>query len=107
MKTTRTELIEKQITTYSCDFCNFKTENNSGCCGHAPIMTCSFCNKDICGDCRHELYEDDYDDYYQKLIYCPVCAAKALEAWDNAHEIARYGADIFELTMKIFKGEEI
>jgi len=27
MKTIRTVMIEKQITTYQCDFCNFKTED--------------------------------------------------------------------------------
>lgn len=105
MKDTKTIMVEKVITTSTCDFCNFKTEDNSGCCGYRPIMQCDFCKKDMCSKHRRELAEDDYADYYQKLLYCDECAVKAFEAWDKAQLIAGRHDDIFELTMKIYKGE--
>ncbi len=106
MRTTQTIMVEKVITTSKCDFCNFSTTYNSGCCGYRPIMECDFCKKDICSSHRGELAEDDWSDYYPKLLYCNSCAVKAHEAWDKAQEIAGRHDDIFDLTMKIYRKEQ-
>lgn len=103
MRTTRTVTYEKEVTTYKCDFCDFKTESNSGCCGYRPIMECDFCNRDICGKHRHELAEDTSGDYYQKLLFCDGCSEIAHQAWDKAVETAGRYDDIFELARNYFK----
>lgn len=82
MRTTRTELVEKQITSYSCDICNWKTENNRGCCGSAPIMTCHFCKKDCCRDCRTTYWENEWSDDRPTLLVCNQCKPKADLIWE-------------------------
>ena len=66
---------------WHCDYpgCDYKIENNKGCCGHAPVMQCHFCEKDICT--KHTTLEYDSGDY---PILCTCISEECLlkkEAW--------------------------
>lgn len=98
MKTTRTEMVPKEITTWTCDICDWSTENNKGCCGHSPIMTCDLCRKHCCDDHRKSFYED-WDGDYPDATVCSECLPKAELAWEAAKMYAgRY--EIIERVMK-------
>lgn len=101
MRTTEKVLIEKEITTYKCDFCVFETKNNGGCCGRAPILRCSFCEKDMCYKHRTE-FDEDGGDYYDFCV-CPECLPDVQQAWDHAKEYAGRYDDICDVTRSAFK----
>ena len=103
MRTTKTITVEKGVTTYKCDFCDYSTENNRGCCGTAPIMTCEFCEKDICRKHRDFFTEDHWSDYPYGFWACPDCQPKAEEAWDWAQEHAGRHDDIVDVTTARFR----
>lgn len=86
MRTTRveTKVVEEEITTYTCDFCDYSTERNQGCCGVQPIMSCSICEQDVCPDHRHWFSDDHWSDYPDGFYACPDCQPLAQELWDNA-----------------------
>lgn len=102
MRTTKTVLVEKQVTTYKCDLCDYSIENNSGCCGSAPIMQCSLCRQDCCRDCRTAMWEHDWNDYPDMMI-CNGCQPKGQQAWDIAQQIAGRYEDLTEITKKVFE----
>lgn len=84
MRTTRTEMVPKEITTYTCDICDWSTENNSGCCGSSPIMQCELCEKDCCRDHRESFFEDPWSQDYPNITVCSDCHPKAKLAWEAA-----------------------
>jgi len=87
MRNTRTVMVEKEITTYKCDLCNYSIEHNKGCCGFAPIMVCNVCKKDCCTDCRKSYFEDWGSDYHDWLV-CSECEPLASLAWEIAQQTA-------------------
>ena len=99
MRTTRKELVEKEITTYACDFCDFTTENNRGCCGVAPIMYCNICGKDCCHEHREFYTEDHWSDYPDGLYACPECQPRAYSNFMWLEENAARGDDIVQMTI--------
>ncbi|KKL78969.1 hypothetical protein LCGC14_2019520 [marine sediment metagenome] len=103
MRTTRIEMVEKEITTWKCDFCDKESEGNSGCCGVRPIMICKICNKDCCREHRHWYSEDDWGDYPYGFYACPNCEPNTTLAWDWAMEYAGRHDDIIEVTMERLK----
>ena len=103
MKTTRIEMIEKEITTWKCDFCDKESEGNQGCCGVRPIMSCTICKSDICYSHRAWYTEDDCSDYPHGFYACPTCEPNATLAWKWAEEYAGRHDDIVEVTMKRYK----
>ncbi len=105
MRSTKTIVVEKEVTTWKCDFCDFQTDDNRGCCGSAPIMQCSFCGKDACRNHREaffENYSDDYPDFYA----CEDCIPKVNKCNYIAEQIAgRY--DIWtEVVKKVYENFE-
>ncbi len=103
MRVGRTELVEKTITTYSCDMegCKFSTEHNSGCCGVAPVMKCCLCEKDVCGKHRHDYFEDSSSDYANMHV-CEECHPDARRAWVIAEQTAGRYDSISDVTKDIF-----
>jgi len=87
MRTTETVMVEKEITTYGCDLCDYSIKHNNGCCGSAPIMMCDVCKKDCCTDCRTSYFENDWEDYHDWLV-CAECNQLASLAWEIARETA-------------------
>ena len=85
MRKTITKLIPTEITTYTCDICFYTTENNTGCCGDAPLMSCGICGVDVCRNCR-ECYVEDYDADYCDIIVCVSCDEKFNYSWEWALE---------------------
>ncbi len=102
MRTTKTIMEEKEITTYSCDICGKSTERNSGCCGHAPIMSCYFCGQDCCKDHRKSYWENEWEDHSDMTI-CSECMPKGDEAWNLALETAGRYEDMAEKAKEIFE----
>ena len=100
MKTKRIEMIEKEITTWKCDFCDKESEGNQGCCGTRPIMECKICDKDICYDHRHFYTEDDWSDYPHGFYACTSCKPEADKAWEYAEAFASRHEDIVEKAME-------
>ena len=106
MRDTRVEMVEQKITTYKCDFCDFSTENNRGCCGTAPIMPCSICDKDACREHRDFFTEDPYEDYPYGFYACKDCEPLARKNWDWFTTYADRHADVVRLTIEsVEKGE--
>jgi hypothetical protein len=103
VRKSRKIMVEKEITTYKCDYCDYSTTNNRGCCGSAPIMACSFCDKDICREHRDFFTEDWSSDYPSGLYACPDCQQKASEAWYWAIENAGRYDDIEKIALERFK----
>lgn len=105
MRTTksRRRVIVEKITTYKCDFCNYSTTTNKGCCGVAPIMTCDVCDKDMCNKHRDFITEDAYMDYPPGIWVCPDCYGIAHEAWEWADLHASRHDDIYEITRNRIK----
>lgn len=101
MRTTRTEMIPTTITTYTCDFCNFTTENNRGCCGYSAVMSCTICDKDCCHNHRTILSEIPNEDY-PSLVICPDCLPKAERAWNIATYIAGRHDDINDVFEQVY-----
>lgn len=102
MRTKRTIVIEKEIITYICDFCTYSTEDNRGCCGFAPIMRCSLCNKDTCSKHRHVYSEDPSSDYYDAIV-CDDCNVLFKEAWEWAEKHAeRYDNIYYDIAASRF-----
>lgn len=101
MITKRIELVEVEITTWKCDFCEISTEHNTGCCGSTPIMTCNICRKHMCHKHRHYYQEDGASDYFD-VIVCPVCNPKFKEAWEWAQDNAGRHDSIYEVSMNRF-----
>lgn len=110
MRTLRIEMVEKQITTYRCDLCNFTTEHNSGCCGYSTIMICYMCKKDMCHNCRHVYEENSWSDR-PDMVVCSECNPDVSKAWDWALDNAGRYDSIVEVTEEAFerirKGEEL
>jgi len=103
MRTTKIVQVEKEITTYKCDLCNFSTTNNSGCCSFQPIMVCNFCKRDACNSKHfHVFYENPGSDYYD-LGVCSECYPDAREAWDLADERAGRHDMLRDVAERIFK----
>jgi len=105
MRTKRIEMIPKEITTCTCDFCETTTEENRGCCGYATIMSCTICNKDCCRNHRTILSEFPNEDY-PDLVICPECLPKAQEAWDIATYIAGRHEDINDVFERVYNNLE-
>jgi hypothetical protein len=105
MRVTRTEMVEKEITTYSCDICGHSTEHNSGCCGHSTIMSCDFCGQDCCRDHRESFWEKEWEDYPDMTI-CSDCLPKGRQAWEIAMEIAGRYDSMYEVAKKVFENFE-
>lgn len=105
MRTKTTKLVEKEVTICKCDFCDFETDHNRGCCGSSPVMQCAFCGKDGCKDHRKSYWENEYDDY-PDFTACADCIPKTDFAQYVAGEIAgRY--DIWrEVVDKILNNME-
>ena len=100
MKTTKIVLVEKEVTTWKCDFCETSTDHNSGCCGQRQIMTCMYCEKDGCHKHRTVFYEQ-YDDDYPLTIACQDCAPKITKAIEYAKQQAGYGAYLSDEINKV------
>ena len=99
----RKRMITETITTYKCDFCDFSTKSNRGCCGVRPVMSCSTCNKDTCHKHRDFITEDYVSDYPTGLYVCPDCQPVAHKAWEWAQEHAGRYDDIYEITEERIK----
>lgn len=102
MRITKTIMVEKEITTCSCDVCGKSTDTNSGCCGFAPIMDCYFCGQDCCKDHRRSYWENEWEDYCDMTI-CSDCLPKGDQAWNIALDIAGRNDDIVEIAKKVFE----
>lgn len=100
----RTEMIEKEIMTWSCDFCDQSTEINSGCCGTRQIMSCAICKKDCCREHRESFYEMDQD--YPDITVCANCQPKFTIAWDKTDEWAKRYDNYADVAVKIFNNPE-
>lgn len=100
MRNTRTIMIPKEITTYTCDICGVSTENNKGCCGTRFIMECDLCDNDCCRDCR-KFFTEDYsgDDYPDGIMACKNCIPYAKELWEWGVQNAGRYDDIVELIL--------
>lgn len=72
MREAKVRTVEQKYTIWYCDEpdCNYKIENNRGCCGVSPIMTCHFCEKDFCQS--HIRLDYDSGDY-PFLVSCFNC----------------------------------
>ena len=101
MRTTRTVMVEKEITTYKCDFCEYQIENNTGCCGQRSIMECGICGKDACRQHRESFYEHDQD--YPDITVCNACLPNFRIAWEEAKILAGRYEDIGDVSKRIFK----
>lgn len=88
MRTTKKVLVEKEVTTWKCDFCDFETEHNHGCCGTRTIHDCSFCGKDCCKDHRKLYWENPWGDDYPDFCACQDCIEKADKCEYIAHQVA-------------------
>jgi len=102
MITEKKVMVEKIIKTYICDFCTFSTENNRGCCGVAPVMSCDACGKHACREHRKSYWEDPSRDYHD-LMVCQDCIPIMDKAWELAEDTAGRYECIEEVAMKIFK----
>lgn len=98
MRTTETIMVEQTITTYGCDFCNFTTKENRGCCGSAPVMSCDICKKDCCREHRYAFFEHDGD--YCDWRVCSDCFPLANVAWEIALAYATRYENIREAAEK-------
>ena len=107
MRSKRTEMIPKEITTYKCDLCNFSTESNTGCCGSAPIQVCRYCKNDMCREHRHWYSEDDWGDRPYGFYACDTCNNKVSMAWDLALQFAGRHDDMHEITDEYFNNEKL
>lgn len=103
MRTTKTILVEKEVTTHKCDFCDFTTNDNHGCCGWNPLMICSICDKDICRKHRELYSEDPMDDYPHGVMACPDCNPAVKQNWDWLYYNAGRHDDIVEETIDSVK----
>lgn len=101
MRTTRTVMVEKEITTYKCDFCEYQIENNTGCCGQRSIMECGICGKDACRQHRKSFYE--YDQDYPDITVCADCLPIFKYVWEYARLNAGRNDDISEFCRKTLK----
>lgn len=103
MRTENIIMVEKKVTTYSCDVCGKSTTSNSGCCGHSPIMACYFCGQDCCKDHRTSYWEKEWEDYCDMTI-CSDCSDNNGDtSWNLALEIAGRNDDMAETAKKIFE----
>lgn len=104
MRIKTTIMVEKRITTWSCDHddCDFSTTRNAGYSGQCPIMPCTFCDKDCCGDHRLGFWENGWDSYYHDLMLCMECSPRGELAWEHAKEIAGRYDDLGAITKEIF-----
>lgn len=105
MRVTKTAMVEKEVTTYSCDVCGFSTEYNHGCCGSSTIMKCYFCGQDCCHDHRKSFWENDWNDYPDMTI-CSTCLPKGQKAWDLALDTAKRYESISSVAKEIFENFE-
>ncbi len=103
MRKKLTKMVEKTVTVFSCDICDYSTELNSGCCGTSQIMVCDFCGQDCCSDHRTQYRENDWEDY-PDMTLCSTCRDNNGEAaWNLALEIAGRHEDMSEIAKKIFE----
>ena len=106
MQTKGIRMVEQKYTVWKCDFCDYETETNRGCCGTAPIMSCDFCGKDACRDHREYYRENEWEDY-PDFIACKDCidiankcqyiAGQVAERYDNWWDVVK---KIHDKTMK-------
>ena len=104
MKKEYSIMVEKKIVEWSCDMqgCTVTTKDNHGCCGSAPIMTCDFCGKHMCGGHRNFYTEKDWEDYPHGLWSCDECDPKAKAAWSIAQDVANRHEDMNDVHKKVF-----
>ena len=69
-------LVKIKVKLFGCDFCEYTTERNTGCCGVAPVMQCEFCDKHACQS-HIELMWGTGD--YPEGRACPDCHDKLEE----------------------------
>ena len=103
MKTTKKILVEKEITTWKCDFCDFTSEGNRGCCGWHPLMTCDVCDKDVCSEHYNFYSEEPWADYPSGVIACPDCNPAVKQNWEWLTVYAGRHDDIVEETIESVK----
>ncbi len=105
MRKTETITVEKEITIYKCDFCDYTTVNNRGCCGVNPIMKCELCSKDICRKHRNSYFEFDGD--YPTITVCNDCNILFSKAWNWATTEYDYDEEnefsIYKMAIRKFK----
>jgi len=94
--TKRKVMVEKEVTTWKCDFCDTQTDHNSGCCGTSRIMRCSFCGKDACRDHRKVYWENDWEDY-PDFCACQDCMPRV----DQCEYIARQVAGRYDIWREV------
>jgi hypothetical protein len=98
-------MVEQEVTTWTCDFCDTKTTRNSGCCGVQQIMRCNFCGKDACKDHRKLYWEKEWHDYpdlcacqdcIPKVDMCEHVAEQMAGRYDNWREVVKRIYDNFD-----------
>lgn len=105
MRTVEKVMVEKEVTTYTCDICGWNTTNNNGCCGSAPIMKCDLCRQDACqhNGHFHQFEESDFwTSDYPDITMCTDCLPQGEKSWKIARAFAPRYADIREFTIKVF-----
>ena len=98
MRTKIKRMVEQEVTICKCDFCDYETDHNRGCCGSSPVMQCSFCGKDGCREHRKSYWENEWEDY-PDFTACADC----IETVDFCEYVARQIAgryDIWRDTVK-------
>lgn len=80
MRTTKTVVVEKEVTTYKCDHCDYSTTKITGMCGLGNMNVCDFCKSDCCRDHHNVIYEDSSD--YYTLGVCKRCWPLTEKIWD-------------------------
>ena len=97
MRSTKTIMVEKEVTTWKCDFCDYQTDHNKGCCGSAPVMKCNFCEKDACREHRKAYFENSWTQDYPDFMACEDCIPKA----DKCEYIATQVAGRYEIWTEV------
>ncbi len=92
MRTKTTKTYEKEVTVYKCDFCDYETDHNRGCCGSSPVMQCYFCGKDGCSNHRKSYWENEWEDY-PDFTACADCIPKV----EKCEQIARMAAGRYDI----------
>lgn len=91
-------MVEEEVTICKCDFCDFETDHNRGCCGSHPVMQCCFCGKDGCKDHRKQYWENEWEDYpdftaceacIPKVDFCQYVAEQTAGRYDIWRDIVR------------------
>lgn len=99
MITTKEVPYIKKVITWYCDFCDYHTQNNKGCCGVRNVMGCEICGKHICRKCTTHYQEDDWSDYDDAQI-CPKCNVEFKPAWEWALYNAKRHENIMDAALR-------